>query len=140
MDVSGVVLSDKVTELKKQLMEINIAELQHILNYLQHKRDDLMICYTMPYNWFNMDIPHFRLFKEWLLENNVIDLEELVKEVMDSSETNESINAITSIQLKPHDVQSKCVTSQEESGSNARSCACVRGEECDAPSSGSDEE
>jgi hypothetical protein len=133
MDASGVVLSDRITELKKELLEINIAELQHILNHLQHKRDDLLICYTMPYNWFNMDILHFRLFKEWLLENNVIDLEELVKEVMNDP----AIETINQIPLKPVVVQCEC---PEEGGSNARSCACVHGGECDAPSSGSDEE
>ena len=134
MDVSGTVWRDRVTELKNELMEINMVELQHILNHLQHKRDDLLICYTLPYNWFTMDIPHFRLFKEWLLDNNVFDLEELVKEVMKSPD----LEVITSTQLIPPAVQSKCEAS--EAGSNARSCACVHGLECDAPSSGSEEE
>jgi hypothetical protein len=131
MDASGVVWSDHVTELKDKLMKLNIAELQHILNYLQHKRDDLLIVYTLPYNWFVMDIAHFRLFKEWLLSNNVFDLEELVKDVMKSPD----IELLTRTPLKPLVVQCEC---PEEEGSNARSCACVRGLECDAPSSGSE--
>ena len=78
MDVSGC---DKVTALKKQMMDLNIAECQHILNYLQHNRDDLLICFSLPYAWFNMDVAHFRVFKEWLFAHNAIDLEELIRDV-----------------------------------------------------------
>jgi hypothetical protein len=78
MDLSGC---DKVTALKHQMMDLNIAECQHILNHLQHNRDDLLVCFTLPYNWFNMDVAHFKVFKEWLVSNKVIDLEEIVKDV-----------------------------------------------------------
>jgi hypothetical protein len=119
MDVSGAF--DEVTDLKRRMMALNIAECQHILNHLQHHRDDLMICFSLPYNWFNMDKPHFILFKEWLLENNVIDIEGLIHEVFDASP--DAIEEIKSIPLTPLLLQTVSEEAEGSSPSSSDSCS-----------------
>ena len=79
-----------------------------------------MICYSLPYNWFYMDKPHFKLFKEWLLANNVIDMEELMREIFQSC--SDTIRHLSSIPVSQDDSQSESEASEDSnlSSSNAR--------------------
>jgi len=110
MDVSGC---DKVTALKQQMMDLNIAECQHILTHLQHHRDDLLICFSLPYSWFDMDVAHFKVFKEWLLANQAIDLEGLIKEVFAAAP--DAIEHLKSIPLEQVLAKSSPGDEEEES-------------------------
>jgi len=116
MDLSGC---DKVTTLKHQMMDLNIAECQHILNHLQHNRDDLLICYSLPYNWFNMDLAHFRVFKEWLLAHNVIDLEAIIKDIFAASP--DAVETLKSIPIEQVLMKSVHEAGEDESSSDGSS-------------------
>jgi hypothetical protein len=113
MDLSGC---DKVTALKHQMMDLNIAECQHILNHLQHNRDDLLLCYTLPYNWFNMDVAHFKVFKEWLVSNKVIDLEEIVRDVFAAAP--DTIEMLKTIPIEQVLMKSVSEVGEEDSSSS----------------------
>jgi hypothetical protein len=86
MDVSGSVElpEDRITRLKKELLELNIAELQHLINFLQKERNDVLIAISFTHSYFTMDVPHFKDFKSWLQAENVIDLDSMVLEAVNS--------------------------------------------------------
>ncbi len=83
-DASGWVESpdDRVARIKKELLTLNIAELQHIINYLQKERDDILIAISFTHNFFVMDPTNFRGFKNWLQAEGVIEMDELVAEAI----------------------------------------------------------
>lgn len=107
---------DEVTDLKERLMKLNIAECQHVLNYLQYNRDDLLICYSLPYPYFQMDIPNFKAFKTWLLSSGALNLEDLLCEVFQNSQ-----EAITEIKKIPELLPSLLSKSQETSEAHSSS-------------------
>lgn len=86
MDVSGFIElpEDRVARIKKELLELNIAEIQHVINFLQKERDDVLIAVSFTHSFFTMDVPHFKDFKSWLQAENIIDLDEMVLEAFNS--------------------------------------------------------
>ena len=92
MDVSGTVdvsgnvelPEDRVSRLKKELLAINVAELQHLINFLQKERNDVLIAISFTHSYFTMDVPHFKDFKAWLQAENIIDLDAMVLEAVSS--------------------------------------------------------
>lgn len=86
MDVSGWVElpTDRIARLKKELLAINIAEMQHILNFLQKERDDLLIAVSFTHSFFTMDVAHFKEFKNWLQAEGIIEMDSMIAEAISS--------------------------------------------------------
>lgn len=87
MDVSGSHIElpeDRITRMKKELLEINIAELQHLINHIQKERDDLLVAVSFTHSFFTMDVPHFKEFKTWLQAEGIIDMDAVVLDAISS--------------------------------------------------------
>lgn len=54
-------------ELKAKCMALNTAELQHLMNYLQKERDDLLMFISFTKEYFTMSEKDFKAFKEFVL-------------------------------------------------------------------------
>lgn len=85
-DVSGwiEIPGDRVARLKRELLELNIAEVQHLINHLQKERDDVLVAVSFTHSFFTMDIPHFKEFKSWLQSEGVLDMNEVIAESIKS--------------------------------------------------------
>lgn len=65
---------------KEMMMEMNQAEVEHVIRHLVKHRDDLLIYFVFTKEVFTMDNRHFSAFKDWLLFNNVIDIPAMLKD------------------------------------------------------------
>jgi hypothetical protein len=73
-------IKTKVDIAKELLMDMNHAEVEHVIRHLVKNRDDLLIYFVFTKEVFTMDNKHFKAFKDWLLFNNVIELPAMLKE------------------------------------------------------------
>lgn len=60
-------------ELKKSVMALNQAEMQHLMNFIQKNRDDVLFVFGMTKQALKMDEAHLRDFKEWLMGSGLMD-------------------------------------------------------------------
>jgi len=91
MDVSGTpapLPETQVDRLKRELVEIHVAELQHILNHIQKRRDDVLLIVSFVHNYFDMNPENFRLFKEWLQAEGLIDMDAAIRDVLQQATAN----------------------------------------------------
>jgi hypothetical protein len=75
-------IKTKVDQMKEWLLEINTAELEHVIRHAVKSRADTLIYFVFTKEVFTMDDKHFVAFKDWLLFNNVIDLPSMLKEAV----------------------------------------------------------
>jgi hypothetical protein len=96
MDLSGatdlpatpVLPETTVDRLKRELLDLHVAELQHILNHIQKRRDDLLLIVSFVNNYFDMSPENFRLFKEWIQAEGIIDMDAMIREVLKDATAN----------------------------------------------------
>lgn len=70
-------------ELKQKVMELSIAELQHLFFHCQKNRDDVLMFISFTKEFFKMDGDNFKEFKNLVLYGDCkVELSELLKQAI----------------------------------------------------------